>query len=255
MIQTSDAIKTAMKAPVKVIGATIADASGFRASSKDNLISVELEQAGALFNAATKQISVKLLGVSYNLQGKTLNLTLDVQVDPSKDKWESIDLGAYKVDTEERSLDAGTTTVKAYDAMGTLAKTVYAAGQLKYPCTVKELVEQIAKRFELKTDIKWDGLPTRDYRIPEDLYAKINNTTYRDILAQVAGATASIARVTGANTLQLVPVKSDVVDKLTFSNLKTFKNSPLFGAINSLVLSRMPQEDNIVLQEKIEENE
>lgn len=36
--------------------------------------------------------------------------------------------------------------------------TAYVAGQLKYPYTVKELVEKIAKRFELNTDIKWDKL-------------------------------------------------------------------------------------------------
>lgn len=33
-----------------------------------------------------------------------------------------------------------------------------------------------------------------------------------------------------------------------------FKNSSLFGAINSLVLFRASQEDNIALQEKIEED-
>lgn len=36
--------------------------------------------------------------------------------------------------------------------------TSYVVGQLKYPYTENELVVQIAKRFELNTDIKWDKL-------------------------------------------------------------------------------------------------
>ena len=109
---------------------------------------------------------------------------------------------------------------------------------------MENLFRQIGTRFGLT--IIPTNVPNVNYSITEDLYAKISNINYRDIIAEIAGATASLATVNGTE-IQLRPIEMNSAETLTYNNLKKAKLEPKYGPINSVVLARTPAEDNIVV--------
>lgn len=245
MIEVSESFKNAMKAPVKTLQASIS-VQGTEAvyTSSDVLQKFEIEQNGYFFGVATKILSFTLIGTNFNLNEKTLLVELQVL---NESIWEVCDYGKFVVQEQTTDLEKGITTVKAYDSIALAAITPYQAGEITFPCLVKELPSRIADKFGMAYTIE-DDLPNGDYRIPEDLYAKINGITYRDILAEFAGATATLPLAKGSNNaLVTVRPEMDSLETLTYSNLRKIKLQPEYGKISSVVLARTPQEDNIAV--------
>lgn len=255
-IDVSEAFKNAMKAPVKVVRASIATDDGQEFSSSDDLINLTIESSGYYFGSTTKTLSFNLLGTDHNLIGKDIHLTISVQTDSINDSWEDCDLGNYYVYEQNAKLEKETTEFKAYDRVGTLAYSSYSSGGFTFPCTISGMVEQLANNFNLNYDAT-QILVNGDKIISDDLYEKISNITYRDILSEIAGATATIAMISGANDTLLLKNTINTPSELwTYDNLKSIKFEPKYGEINAVVLSRKPQEDNIVVrdEESIAEN-
>jgi len=245
MISVSNDFKNAMKAPVKVVGAQIAIQDGATYTSGGDLVKAEVQSSGYFFGVATKTLTFTLLGTSYSLMEKLVNATLKVQTDASNDTWESCDLGAFQIVEQKIDLEKGMSNFKAYDAVGIAGLKPYAAGGLNFPCTVNNLAVQVASATNMSYDE--GSLVNGTYTITEDLYSNISNLTYRDILAEVAGASASLASVSGVgSSLSFRNPSTTPLETLTYSNLKTYKLEPYYGDVNAVVLARTPQEDNVV---------
>lgn len=245
MIEVTEAFKNAARAPVKTVRATIT-VDGTDYSSGDNLVSFTKEDSGSYFNATTKALIFKLIGTNHNLVGKEAVVNLEIQTDSVNNTWEPCALGKFTIYEQTTSLEKDTTDFKAYDAIGQMGKTPYDSGGLSFPCTVSNLFDQIANRFGL-TRIAAEN-PNLNYQITEDLYAKINGITYRDILAEIAGATCSLAEVNGSSDqIRLRRPEITSQETLTYANLKKVKLEPKYGPINSVVLARTPAEDNIAV--------
>lgn len=240
MIQVTEDFKNAARAPVKTIRAAIVCGDDYY-TSDDVLVSFTKEDTGFYFGATTKCLSFKLLGTNYNLVGKNVAAGFDIQ---NGNTWENCEFGQFTVYEQTVNLEKGTTDFKAYDPIGLMGKTNYDVGSINFPCTVENLFSQIATRFGLT--IIPTNVPNANYSIAEDLYAKISNINYRDIIAEIAGATASLATVNGTE-IQLRPIEMNSAETLTYSNLKKAKLEPRYGPINSVVLARTPAEDNIVV--------
>ena len=250
MINVSENFKQAMKKPVKTITASIVLDDGAVITGSDKLIKVTIDSSGHLFGTATSVINVELFGTDYNLIDHTFSVIAKTLVDIENDTWEEANLGLFYVEESTADFEKKTTKIKGYDLMGKLAKTTYNSGTIQFPCTVKELINQLAERFEFTVDTNLDNLPNITYQIPEDLYAKISNCTYRDILGEIAGATATIAVFNGKTlSFRDSKKKSDEDEVWTYDNLKTLKYKPKYGPVNSLVLARTPQEDNITVSD------
>jgi ribosomal protein L6P/L9E len=248
MITASQAFQTAMKAPVKTIGASVYNsADGITYDAGDALQSIVLHSAGYYFGTNTRSVTIKLLGSGYSLVEKSLEVSLNVVTNLSTGDRDSISYGTFVVYEQETDLEKGITTAKAYDVIGALGLVEYQAGELTFPCTVANLASQIATRFNLTLGTDFTTLPNYDYTITEDLYANINGETYRDIIAEIAGATATLAKVSVDGELLFVPLQTTVDDTLTYATMKKFKFGAHYGPVNSIVLSRMPQEDNIAV--------
>lgn len=247
-IGVSQAFKDAMQAPVKVLRATITAGTEVFTSS-DVLVNFSLESSGYYFGAVTKVLDFSLLGTAYNLVGDTIHVSLEVQTDASNDTWATCDLGNFYVHEQDAKLEKETTSFKAYDMVGVLANTPYAIGGLTFPCTIGDLANQIHEKFGFAFEPS--TLVNGSHQISEDLYAKINNITYRDILAEIAGATATIAAVSGSeDVLTFRAPEMTTTEGWTYDNLKSIKFEPKYGKVSSVVLSRMPQEDNIVVTDE-----
>lgn len=250
MINVSDNFKQAMKKPVKTITASLVLDDNTVITGQDKLIKITIDSSGHLFGTATSVINVELFGTDYNLVDHTFNVIAKTLVDIENDTWEEANLGLFYVEESTADFEKKTTKIKGYDLMGKLAKTPYNSGTIQFPCTVKELINQLAERFEFTVDTNLDNLPNITYQIPEDLYAKISNCTYRDILGEIAGATATIAVFNGKTlSFRDSKKKSDEDEIWTYDNLKTLKYKPKYGPVNSLMLARTPQEDNIAISD------
>lgn len=249
MIEVTESFKDAARAPVKTIRAKIT-CDGHDYTSADDFVSLTKEDIGNYFGVATKSLSFKLLGTAYNLIGKTAEVSFEIE---TENDWESCTLGQFIIYEQTVNLEKDTTDFKAYDQMGVMGKVAYEAGNLTFPCTVENLFEQISNRFGLARFAT--NVANLSYEITEDLYAKINGTTFRDILAEIAGATASLCEVT-ENSIKLRPIEMSPMETLTYANLKKAKLEPKYGPVNSVVLARTPAEDNIIVtnEESIAEN-
>ena len=246
MINVTTAFKNAMKAPVKVVKATVAVVDGATYTSADNLVKLEKQATGYYFGVATQSVEVKLLGTDYNLLNQKIDVTLSVQTNATNDTWADCDLGRFKVVEQTVDLEKEMTTIKAYDAIGVMASKYYTSGELDFPIAVNDLATRLAADNGM--DYTAQELTNGAYQISEDLYANINNITYRDILAEVAGATASLASVSGVeSTLTFTEPKQTVDETWTYDNLKKVKLEPKYGKVSSVVIARTPQEDNIAV--------
>ena len=250
MINVSDRFKEAMKKPVKTITASLVLDDDTVISGNDKLIRITIDSSGHLFGTATSVINVELFGTDFSLVDHTFSVIAKTLVDIENDTWEEANLGLFYVEESTADFEKKTTKIKGYDLMGKIAKTPYNSGTIQFPCTVKELINQLAERFEFTVDTNLDNLPNITYQIPEDLYAKISNCTYRDILGEIAGATATIAVFNGKTlSFRDSKKKPDEDEIWTYDNLKTLKYKPKYGPVNSLVLARTPQEDNIAVSD------
>lgn len=246
MINVTDKFKQAMKEPVKMVTASLVLDDNTVITGQDKLIKITIDSSGHLFGTATSVVNVELFGTDYNLVDHTFSVIAKTLVDIENDTWEEANLGLFYVEESTADFEKKTTRIKGYDLMGKLAKTPYNSGTIQFPCTVKELINQLAERFEFTVDTNLDNLPNITYQISEDLYAKISNCTYRDILGEIAGATATIAVFNGKTlSFRDSKKKPDEDEIWTYDNLKTLKYKPKYGPVNSLVLARTPQEDNI----------
>ena len=250
MINVSDKFKEAMKKPVKTITASLVLDDNTIITGQDKLIKITIDSSGHLFGTATSVINVELFGTDYNLVDHTFSVIAKTLVDIENDTWEEANLGLFYVEESTADFEKKATKIKGYDLMGKLAKTPYNSGTIQFPCTIKELINQLAERFEFTIDTDLDNLPNITYQIPEDLYAKISNCTYRDILGEIAGATAAIVVFNGKTlSFRDSKKKPDEDEIWTYDNLKTLKYKPKYGPVNGLVLARTPQEDNIAISD------
>ncbi len=253
MITVSEGFKNAMRAPVKTVGASVEVVDGDEYTSANYLTKLELTSSGYYFGVVTKSVSISLLGIDYDLVGRYVDVKLSVLV--SANTWNDCILGRFKVYEQTVDLERETTLLKAYDAMGAAAKSLYEEGAVTYPITVNSFASKIAEACSMAYTAQ--ELVNGTYQIPEDLYSKINGVTYRDIIAEISGATASIAAVHGVESILHFSAPQMISQEtLTYDNLKSIKFEPKYGEVNAVVIARTPQEDNIAIrdEESIETN-
>lgn len=97
--------------------------------------------------------------------------------------------------------------------------------------------------------------PMNDWEITQELWENIDGITYRDILVQIAQVTGTTCIINNDNKVYFKPINK-TGEQLTYDNMKKLKLEPKYGEINSVILSRTPQEDNIFErdEESIEAN-
>lgn len=254
MINADTEFKEAAKAPVRIMRASVRTEDDVAFTSSDTLKTLTIEATGFYFGVATKSLSFQLLGTSFNLLNQNVRVRMELQTNENPETWHACDLGYFTIIEQTIDLDKNITTLKAYDAIGIMGKTKYDGG-LTFGSSIGSLVEEIATKFGLAHES--EEVPNLDYIVVNDQYEKVNGITYRDILSEIAGATGAVAIVSGSNNkLQLRPINKVPLETLTYDNLRKIKLNGKYGAVNSIVLARTPQEDNIVAtnDESIAEN-
>lgn len=250
MKTVSNEFKLAAIAPVKESEASItamkSDGTQAVYSASDALQSISIEASGELFGTYASTATITLLGTNYDdLLNADLDILFSLIVEGSA---QTIDYGHFFVSDIKADYKKQTTTIKSISQMMKLQEASYTPIE-GFPMTVEQMTNKIAESYGLNQP-DMTGLPNIDQVIEEELYGNISTANYRNILAEIAGTTGTMALIDKIdNTLTFRPYQSTVQQTMDFSYLKSYTEGLHYGPTNSLVLSRLPQEDNVVVKD------
>lgn len=260
MIVHDSTFEDLAKAPVKQVDVVVARQfldtygyldDGLTWTSSDLLMEVKIDIVGQVLGTVTKKATVRLLGIVDGFEVKNLfQVRLGLyDNDSSVPGFNYISEGFFLVDTIDYDYEAGSTTITMYDHMWTATKTPYTTAlpenAVTYPITIEAFAEQVAAVLDINLMAGFDQLPNFDYEIAQDLYSLINGATVATAIRDIAGATGTTARITDT-TLVFAPYEP-LSENLTSSELKTLKIGDTYGPVTSVVLGRVPQNDNIAI--------
>lgn len=170
---------------------------------------------------------------------------------PGLKGFEYINLGDYIVSKEpEYNADSISYSHICYDMMLYSMKD-YEKMNITFPITVKNYINKICDFLGLTfanhnyTFVNCDKQLTEDYYLGYDY-------TFRDVLDELAQVTASTICINSKNELEIRYISEESVTELNEDYFKdtnvTFDSE--YGPINSIVLSRSGESDNVFLQDE-----
>lgn len=250
MISVSNDFKKAMKQPIKELDAYIKLDDNSKIKSADDLISFKISCDSGMCKTAMRKLEAKYLG-EHNLLGRWVHVGYGVRL--STGTFEYLDYGSFLVTEITTAKDTGVTMIVAYDKMISTMKE-YNILDVEYPIDLYTYTQELCKACNLELGNLSFNIHN-DWTITQELWENISGITYRDILVQIAQATASTCIIGCDNKVYFKSITA-TNEILTYDNMKKLKLEPIYGEINSVVLSRTPQEDNIYMrdEESIENN-
>jgi len=218
------------------------DNNGTTVTLHDELYSISLHYDGGLLKSIMKQLDVES-SVEIPLE-TVINYKLGIKVNGD---FEYLDYGNYVVYKTEKKEDSNTYLLTCYDKM------LYAMKQnedleIIYPITIKNYLNAIANKINLQLNA--DNFYNKDKEIPAELYLGLDYT-YRDILDEIAQATGSIILLNQNDEIELKYLNT-IQDTINENYLKDInvKFGEKYGPINSVVLSRAGESDNVYLRDE-----
>lgn len=217
MITHDQAYESLAKAPIKttdvVVVKQISDPYGYYDdtpiwTSSDSLRSVKIDAVGFFLGAVTKKATVELLGIIDTAANGDVFQVRAGLYDNDLDSFNYISQGFYIVDNVEYKYDSGSTIITLYDHMWTAQNTPYASTVdttgFVYPATVEEVAGYAASSIGVELMANFSELPNASYSVLEDPYYNISGSTIQTVIAEIAQATGTIARISDT-TLVFAP--------------------------------------------------
>lgn len=213
----------------------------------------ELYKVTPLFEADLLKSVMKQLEIESSVAipyQTIINYQLGVKV---RDSYEYLDYGNYVVFSNEKQEDTNTYKITCYDKMLYSMKP-YEEIIGTYPMTIKSYLGLLANKIGLT--VKDTDFYNYSLQIHEDLYKGLEYT-YRDVLDEIAQATGSIIVINSNDQIEVMyPSNSgDTINEEYFKDVNV-NFSQKYGPINSIVLSRAGESDNVYLQdvESVQQN-
>ena len=208
------------------------------------VISVNPHYEGRMFNTLMKQLDVELIG-NYDLKGKTISYCkIGAKVDDSETEY--VEFGEYRIKECEYSVADNTTKLECYDKMLDSMKPYELSIDELQDFTLYDWLLLICEELHWTFDTDTTSFVNSDIVIVGEKFNE--NDTYRDVLDAISQCTGGSLAFKNDGILYLI-YPSDSGETIDESNLKSVTVSQQYGPINSLVLSREPQEDNLVRED------
>lgn len=215
---------------------------------EDEIYSITPHYEGAILKSVMKQLDIEAT-IDIPI-GTILNCQIGILVG---NDYEMLNFGNYIVNKSEKQEDKGTYKITCYD------KLLYSMRQnedmhITYPISIKNYLTRVASMLGLTvaTTLFYNS----DLMIQGELYLGLEYT-YRDILDEIAQATGSIICL-NENDEIIVKYPTQTNDTIDEDFLKDVNVDfgQKYGPINSIVLSRSAESDNVYLQDEdsVEEN-
>lgn len=234
MISVSNNFKTAMKQPIKELDAYIKIDDNNKITSADDLISFKISCDTSMCKTAMRKLEGKYLG-DHNLLGQWVHVGFGVRL-PSG-TFEYLDYGSFLITEITYAKDTGVTSIIGYDKMIN-AMTKYSKLEIDYPIGLYNYTKKICEACNLELG-NTSFLVNNDWQITNELWENINGITYRDILVQIAQATASTCIISNDDKVYFKYI-NETGEELTYDNMMSLKLEEIYGEINSVVLGRDP---------------
>lgn len=213
----------------QISGAILGDGLEIR----DALENFKIETAAAPLATSMRKFSAKLHGTDFDLIGKILTPQIEVN-------GQILPLEPFEITEVKTNFEDATTQIIGFDGMLKTHKN-FEPSRHNFPCQMADFLTQIALVCDLELSENLDILPLQ---IPTNYFEK-SQITYREILKQIAEISGGIFLIRGGK-LAFSKLKTDeIAARITDFDLKTLTLGQNTAPINSLVLSRSPQEDNI----------
>lgn len=239
MIAVSNDFKKAMTQPIKELDAYIELVNTNKITSADDLISFKVSCDSGMCKTAMRKLEGKYLG-EHNLLGQWVHVGYGVKLPTGA--FEYLDYGSFLITEITTVKDTGVTTIVGYDKMINSMKE-YSKLEVDYPIDLYTYTQKLCNACNLELGNS-SFITHNNWSIDQELWENINGITYRDILVQIAQVTASTCIVGNDDKVYFKPINA-TGEQLTYDNMKKLKLEPIYGEINSVILARTPQEDNI----------
>lgn len=202
------------------------------------VVSCTKEFQGSLYSSIMQFVNIELEG-KHDLKDKTINVKLGVSFNGSTFSY--ADYGKFIVDNDSIEFveETDSTKFSAYDFIYKSCKT-YDSSKITFPTTVGGLLSQICILLDLTyTNLEF---PNSTKELRSDPFENIE-VTYRDIFDYISELSGRNI-IMNSNRLIVKPFEDSgvIFDENSLSSLKI---SSKWGPVNSIVLAREPQEDNI----------
>ena len=199
-----------------------------------------------ILKSVNKQLDLEL-SVNISL-GTVINCQIGIFVN---NNYEMLDFGNYIVYKSEKQEDTNTYKLTCYDKM------LYSMKQneeldITYPISLKNYLNAIANKIGLS--VATTTFYNESRMINQELYFGLDYT-YRDILDEIAQATGSIICLNNNDEIVLkYPTQTnDTIDENYFKDINV-EFGQMYGAINTIVLSRSGDSDSIYYPSTLPEN-
>lgn len=243
MIAVSNDFKVAMKQPVRELQAYLTG-NGVDIRDNTDLIQFKVSADSGLCKTTMRKLEAKYVG-EHNLLGQWVHAGFGVKL--ANDTYEFLDYGSFLITEITTVKDTGITTVIGYDKMIN-SMTEYKPVDVIYPIGLYDYTVALCNACNLTLENESFSVHN-NWQILKELWENIDGITYRDIFQQIAQVTCTTCIIKNNDKIYFKPL-TDTNEELTYANMLKLKLEPLYGEINSVVLSRTPQEDNIYMRDE-----
>lgn len=245
MLTVTTDFKNALREPISNVTGYIELQDGTQLKPDEVLQKYTIDSTGGFLRTAMSKITINLLGDQY-LAGSVVDAYYGVYYDGS---FTYAVKGKFNITEAAYNKTTNTTVLTGYDNMSLFAVDYATVGT--YPTTLYAYLQAVCSLagVALENDTIYNG----DLVVDEDYYQNIGSYTVRDVLEDICEASASYAIVNATGNIELRQI-TDTGEVLTYDDMKEHDVGDPWGGINSLVLSRQPQNDDIFMRDETDIN-
>ena len=191
-----------------------------------------------------------------------LNTIIDCQAGIKVgNSYEYVDFGNFVVYSSEKKEDTNSYKIIAYDKILYSMKD-YENVSYNFPMTVREYIGVVCTTLGLTFKNSSDTFANYDKTINEDMFLDAEGNflgyTFRDVLDQLSEVVGGIICISNDDKLEIRYITSSsqtTIDKRSFKDINV-NFGEKYGPVNSIVLSRSAESDNVYLrdEESVAEN-
>lgn len=220
---------------------------------KEQLNSITPTYQGALLKSVMKQLDID--SNVYIPEKTILNYQFGVKVNG---EYEYINFGNYVVYKAEKQEDTNSYKLTCYDKM-LYSMIDYEKMDITYPITIRDYIKAICDKLGITFANASDTFANYDKQIQNELYLDSDDNslgyTFRDVFDELAQVTASTICINDNDELEIRYINDtgDTIDEEFLKDINV-NFGERFGAVNTIVLSRSANSDNIYYPEVLPEN-
>ena len=183
--------------------------------------------------------------------GTILNYKFGVKVDG---EYEYLDFGNYVVKSVEKQEDTMSYKITCYDKL-LFSMKEYAKMPITYPISVRDYINSLCIFLGLRFANSNETFVNYDKLIKQELYLDASGNdigyTFRDVFDELAQVTASTICINDNDEVEIRYINDtgDSIDEEFLKNVNV-NFGEKYGKVNSIVLSRSGESDNVYLRDE-----